>query len=152
MWSHAHDKNIASDKGHFEDFLKEKGRFFIMPCFTFWSYFVTFCHASPDIFCSKDKNFEFYNSFPTFWGQKLKFNIHLSLFIITIHCHYLPVTVYIYVYIYIYIIPISCCHISYHYVFYRFTKLHVTMHFELYIYLDCWIFPIYTNIVLTALK
>ena len=64
-----------------------------MPCFTFWSYFVTFCHASPDIFCSKDKNFEFYNSFPTFWGQKLKFTIHLSLFTITIHCHYSPVTV-----------------------------------------------------------
>ena len=42
------------------------------------------CHASPDIFCFKDKNFEFYNSFPTFWGQKLKFTIHyyysLSLF------------------------------------------------------------------------
>ena len=53
----AHDKNIASDKGHFEDFPKEKGRFFIMPCFTFWYCFVTFCHASPDIFCSKDKNF-----------------------------------------------------------------------------------------------
>ena len=89
----AHNKNIASDKGHFEDFPKEKGRFFIMPCFTFWSYFVTFCHASPNIFCSKDKNFEFYNAFPTFWGQKVKFTIHLSLFTVTIHCHYSPVTV-----------------------------------------------------------
>ena len=88
-----HDKNIASDKGHFEDFSKEKGRFFIMLCFTFWSCFVTFCHTSPDIFYSKDKNFEFYNSFPTFWGQNLKFTIHLSLFTVTIHCHYSPVTV-----------------------------------------------------------
>ena len=87
------DKNIASDKGHFEDFSKEKGRFFIMLCFTFWSCFVTFCHTSPDIFYSKDKNFEFYNSFPTFWGQNLKFTIHLSLFTVTIHCHYSPVTV-----------------------------------------------------------
>ena len=79
-----------------------------------------------------------------------------------IEIYYSPVTIHYYyllslftcycLYIYIYIIPISCCHISYHYVFYRFTKLHVTMHFELYIYLDCWIFPIYTNIVLTALK
>ena len=86
-------KDIVSNKGHFEVFPKEKGRFFIIPCFTFWSFFVTFCHASPDIFCTKDKNFEFYNSFPTFWGQKLKFTIHLSLFTVIIHCHYSPITI-----------------------------------------------------------
>ena len=79
-------KDIASDKGHFEVFPKEKGRFFIMPCLTLiWSCFVTLFHASPDIICTKDKNFEFYNSFPTFWGQKMKFTIHLSLFTVTIH-------------------------------------------------------------------
>ena len=32
MRSRAHNKDIASDKGHFEVFPKEKGRFFIMPC------------------------------------------------------------------------------------------------------------------------
>ena len=53
--------------------------------FLIWSCFVTLCHASPDIICTKDKNFEFYNSFPTFWGQKMKFTIHLSLFTVTIH-------------------------------------------------------------------
>ena len=84
----AHNKNIGYDKGHFEDYPKEKGRFFIMPCFTFWSCFVTFCHASPNIFYSKNKNFEFYNSFPTFWGQKLKFTIHLSLFTRYCSWHY----------------------------------------------------------------
>ena len=78
-------KDIASDKGHFEVFPKEKGRFFIMPCLTLiWSCFVTLCHVSPDIICTKDKNFEFYNSFPMFWGQKMKF---------TIHCHYSSVTI-----------------------------------------------------------
>ena len=70
---------------------------------------------------------------------------------VTIHCYH-SLSLFTSYCLYIYIIPISCCRISYHYVFYRFTKLHVTMHFELYIYLDCWIFPIYTNIVLTALK
>ena len=95
MRSHTHAKDIASDKGYFEVFPKEKGRFFIMPYFTFWSCFVTFCHAFLDIFCSKDKNFEFYNSFPTFWGKKVKFTIHLSLFIVTIHCHYSPVTIHL---------------------------------------------------------
>ena len=90
MWSHAHDKDIASNKGHFEVFPKEKGRFFIMPCPTFliWSCFVPLCHASPDIICTKDKNFEFYNSFPTFWGQKMKFTIHCyySLSLFTRYC------------------------------------------------------------------
>ena len=153
MWSHAHDKRYCFCQGSFWSIFKRKRKilnYAFGHTILIWSCFVTFCHASPDIFCPKDKNFKFYNSFPTFWGQKLKFTVHLSLFIVTIHCCYSSVTVYIY--IYIYIIPISCCHISYHYVFYRFTKLHVTMHFELYIYLDCWIFPIYTNIVLTALK
>ena len=51
-----------------------------------------FSHAS-DTICSKDKNEESYNSFPTFWGKKMKFTIHLSLFTITIHCYYSPVTV-----------------------------------------------------------
>ena len=53
--------------------------------FLIWSCFVTLCHASPDIIYTKDKTFGFYNSFPTFWGQKLKFTIHLSLFTVTIH-------------------------------------------------------------------
>ena len=84
-------KDIASDKGHFEVFPKEKGRFFIMPCLPLvilallWSCFTTLCHASPDKVCTKDKNFEFYNSFPTFWGQKNKIYYSLSLFTITIH-------------------------------------------------------------------
>ena len=70
---------------------KRKGRFFIMPCLPLvilallWSCFTTLCHASPDKVCTKDKNFEFYNWFPTFWGQKVKFTIHLSLFTVTIH-------------------------------------------------------------------
>ena len=76
---------------YFKIVSKEKGRFFIMPCLSLvifsllWSWLTTLCHASPDIFCPKDKNFEFYNSFPTFWGQKMKFTIHLSLFTVTIH-------------------------------------------------------------------
>ena len=61
--------------------------------FLIWSCFVTLCHASPNIICTKDKTFGFYNSFPTFGGQKLKFTIHLSLFTVTIHCHYSPVTI-----------------------------------------------------------
>ena len=70
---------------------KKNGRFFIMPCLSFvilsllWSCFTTLCHASPDKICTKDKNFQLYNWFPTFWGQKVKFTIHLSLFTITIH-------------------------------------------------------------------
>ena len=55
----------------------------------FWFIHTLFCHASPDIFHAKDKNFEFYNSFPTFWGKKwnLLFICHYSqlLFTITIH-------------------------------------------------------------------
>ena len=31
--------------------------------------------------------------FPHVLGQKVKFTIHLSLFIVTIHCHYSPVTI-----------------------------------------------------------
>ena len=53
--------------------------------FLIWSCFVTLYHASHDIICTKDKNFEFYNSFSTFCGQKMKFTIHLSLFTVTIH-------------------------------------------------------------------
>ena len=162
MWSHAHDTNIASDKGSFWRLSKRKRKILhsaqrpkcfkncvtkklelfqdipnlveahlfdmlfsqkasmststttsrfknVIPCsrhkycfwqriilktfqkkkkdssLCFWSCFVPFGHASPDIYCSKDKNFEFYNSFPTFWGQKMKFTIHLSLFTVTIH-------------------------------------------------------------------
>ena len=67
-------KDIASDNGHFEVFPKEKRKilhYAFGHTFLIWSCFVTFCHASPD-------------SFPTFWGQKLKF---------TIHCHYSPFTI-----------------------------------------------------------
>ena len=46
-----------------------------------WSWFSTLCHASSNTIYSKDKNFGFYNSFPTFWGKK--WNL---LFTITIHC------------------------------------------------------------------
>ena len=60
--------------------------------FMLWSWFSTLCHASSDTICSKDKNFEFYNSFPTFWGKKwnLLFVCHYSLllFTVTIHCYY----------------------------------------------------------------
>ena len=62
-----------------------------------WSWFSTLCHASSNTICSKNKNLDFYNSFPTFWGKKWNLlftvTIHLSLFIVTIHyqlftCYY----------------------------------------------------------------
>ena len=53
-----------------------------------WSWFSTLCHAYSDTICYKDKNFGFYNSFPTFWGKK--WNLP---FTVTIHCYYSPVTV-----------------------------------------------------------
>ena len=58
------------------------------------SCFVPFGHASPDIFCSKDKNFEVLQLIPHVLGPKVKFIIHLSLFTVTIHYHYSPVTIY----------------------------------------------------------
>ena len=57
-----------------------------------WSWFSTLCHASSNTICSKNKNLDFYNSFPTFWDKKWNLlftvTIHLSLFTVTIHCHY----------------------------------------------------------------
>ena len=57
-----------------------------------WSWFSTLCHASSNTICSKNKNLDFYNSFPTFWGKKWNLlftvTIHLSLFTVTIHYHY----------------------------------------------------------------
>ena len=56
-----------------------------------WSCFAILCpcHASPDKICIKDKNFQFYNWFPTFWRQKGEIyhsvTIHLLLFTVTIH-------------------------------------------------------------------
>ena len=37
MRSRAHNKDIASDKGHFEVFPKEKRTFFIMSCLPFFA-------------------------------------------------------------------------------------------------------------------
>ena len=53
-----------------------------------WSWFSTLCHASSDTIYSKDKNFKFYNSFPTFWGKKwnLLFICYYSLSLFT--CYY----------------------------------------------------------------
>ena len=75
---------------------KKKGGFSMTTTFVIfpmlWSWFSTLCHAYSDTICYKDKNFGFYNSFPTFRGQKMKFTIHcyysLSLFANTIHCYY----------------------------------------------------------------
>ena len=53
-----------------------------------WSWFSTLCHASSDTTCYKDKNFGFNNSFPTFWGQKMKFTIHCYYSSVTIHWYY----------------------------------------------------------------
>ena len=53
-----------------------------------WSWFSTLCHAYSYKICSKDKNIESHNSFPTFWGKKIKFTIHCYYSSITIHCHY----------------------------------------------------------------
>ena len=54
----------------------------------FWFCHTLFCHASSDTIYSKDKNFGFYNSFPTFLGQKMKFTIHYYYSSVTIHCYY----------------------------------------------------------------
>ena len=68
---------------------KKKGGFSMTTPFVIflmlWSWFSTLCHAFSDTLCYKDNNFGFSNSFPTFWGKKMKFTIHLSLFTITIH-------------------------------------------------------------------
>ena len=74
---------------------KKKGGFSMTTTFVIfpmlWSWFSTLCHAYSDTICYKDKNFGFYNWFPTIWGQKIKFTIHyyysLSLFTGTIHCY-----------------------------------------------------------------
>ena len=78
-----HDKNIASDKGHFEDFSKEKGRFFIMLCFTFWSCFVTFWCFSWHILL-QGQEFWVLQLIPHVLGTK--FEIYYSP--VTIHCYY----------------------------------------------------------------
>ena len=56
-----------------------------------WSWFTTLYHASSDILYTKDKNFEFYNSFPTFWDKKwnLLFICHYSLLLFTVTIHLL---------------------------------------------------------------
>ena len=68
---------------------KKKGGFSMTTPFVIfpmlWSWFSTLCHASSDTTCYKDKNFGFNNSFPTFWGQKMKFTIHCYYSSITIH-------------------------------------------------------------------
>ena len=62
--------------------------------FMLWSWFSTLCHASSDTICSKDNNFEFYNSFPTFWGKKrnLLFICYYSLLLFTVTIHLLLFT------------------------------------------------------------
>ena len=56
-----------------------------------WSWFTSLCHASSDTICSKDKNFEFYNWFPTFWDKKwnLLLICHYSLLLFTVTIHLL---------------------------------------------------------------
>ena len=45
-----------------------------------WSWFTSLCHASSDTICSKDKNFEFYNSFPRFGAKsEIYYSWHCSL-------------------------------------------------------------------------
>ena len=72
MWSHAHDKNIASDKGHFEDFLKEKGRFFIMSCFS-WHILL------------QGQEFWVLQLIPYILGTKIEIYYSLLLFTVTVH-------------------------------------------------------------------
>ena len=70
---------------------KKKGGFSMTTSFVIflmlWSWFSTLCHTYSDTLCYKNKNFGFYNSFPTFWGQKMKFTIHCYYSSVTIHCH-----------------------------------------------------------------
>ena len=89
LWSHAPNKNTASDKNYFEDFQNKKEK---MLHYAFGHAFglVILCFAMLLLTYStpKIKNFEFYNSFPRF-GAKSK--IYYSS--VTIHCHYSPVTI-----------------------------------------------------------
>ena len=97
LWSHAPNKNTASDKNHFEDLPREKERCFIMllVMLLIWSCF-WFSHALFHLAmllltysAPRTRILKSYNSFPTFWGQKwnLLFICHYSqlLFIVTIH-------------------------------------------------------------------
>ena len=113
LQSHAPNKNIPPDKHDFGDFPSKDASCFWSShtlfchmlqrqeslCFwsCFWSSHTLSCHAFSDTICSKDKNVESYNSFPTFWDKKWNLlftvTIHLSLFTDTIHCYYSPVTV-----------------------------------------------------------
>ena len=80
---------------------KRKGRFFIMLCLPLvilsllWSWFTTLGHASPDKIYTKDKNFQLYNWFPTFWDKKwnLLFTCHYSPVTVhdTVHSEFLPI-------------------------------------------------------------
>ena len=105
LQSHAPNKNIPPDKHDFGDFPSKDASCFWSShtlfchmlqrqeslCFwsCFWSSHTLSCHASSDTICSKDKNVESYNSFPTFWDKKWNLlftvTIHLSLFTDTIH-------------------------------------------------------------------
>ena len=88
MWSHAHAEDIASDKDYFEDFQKEKGRFF-MPtfCHIFHAlvmiYFTLPCFSWHNML--QRQEFWVLQLIPHVLGQKVKFTIHLSLFTVTIH-------------------------------------------------------------------
>ena len=91
LWSHAPDKNNASDKNHFEDLPREKERCFIMllVMLLIWSCF-WFSHALFHLgmllltySAPRTRILKSYNSFPTFWGKK--WNL---LFTVTIHCYY----------------------------------------------------------------
>ena len=74
-------QNIPPDKNDFDDFPSKDASLCFWSCF--WSSYTLFCHASSDTICSKDKNIESYNSFPTFWGKN---EIYYSLLLFI--CHY----------------------------------------------------------------
>ena len=92
LWSYAPNKNIPSDKNHFEDFPSKKKK---MLHYAFGHVFglVILCFAMLLLTYStpKIKNFGLYNSFPTFWAKKwiLLFICHYSLLLFTVTIHLL---------------------------------------------------------------
>ena len=78
-------KDITFDKGHFVVFPKEKGRFFIMPCFTFGHALLHFAMLLLTQSAPKTRILSSTIHSPHFADKKMKFTIHLSLFTVTIH-------------------------------------------------------------------
>ena len=92
MWSHAHAKDIASNKGYYGVFPKEKGRFF-MPTFSHIFFALIMIYYTLPCFFLQNlhqrQEFQLYNCFPTFWGKKwnLLFIYHYSLLLFTVSIH-----------------------------------------------------------------